>query len=85
MDLRVETPAISTDFVVQLAAAGVKLPLHLSHEDTGVVTDDEGREVFSVDVKRERPDREVISIAALIVVAVNTCGGFRAASGRAPV
>ena len=84
MDLRIENPAISSDFVAQLATHGVKLPLHLSHEDIGVVTDDEGREVFTVDVNNQRPDQEVISIAALIVVAVNTCGGFRASSGRAP-
>lgn len=80
-DLRVENPA----FVESLAKGGVKLPLHLSHEITGYVTDDDGRVVFVVDAAGERPEKDVIITAALIVVAVNTCGGFRAASGRAPV
>jgi len=36
------------------------------------------RDVFTVDVNSERPDDEATAIAAWIVVAVNTCAGFRA-------
>lgn len=79
-DLRIENPATAADFAARLAAQGVQLPLHLSHEEFGVVIDDIGREVFTAETLTARPDRQVISIAALIVVAVNTCGGFKASA-----
>ena len=60
-----------------VSLADVRLPLHLSEEDTGVVLDADGRDVFTVDVNSERPDDQVEAIALWIVCAVNTCGGFR--------
>jgi hypothetical protein len=77
-DLRVENPKTTDQFNALLAARNVQLPLRLSEEDLGVVLDADGRDVFTVDSNGERPDAEVEMIAEWIVVAVNTCGGFKA-------
>jgi hypothetical protein len=77
-DLRVENPATTEAYVAGLAAVGVKLPLNLSVNDTGVITDADGRGIITIDVNNEMPDEQVEIIALWIVVAVNTCGGFKA-------
>lgn len=77
-DLRVENPATTEAYVAALAQVGVKLPLNLSTTDTGVITDADGRGIITIDVNNEMPDEQVEIIALWIVLAVNTCGGFKA-------
>ncbi|MGH6865458.1 MAG: hypothetical protein ACREDO_04630 [Methyloceanibacter sp.] len=77
-DLRIENPATTAAFVERFAAFDVKLPLALHDEEVGSVIDADKREVFVVDVNRERTDGDAEMIATWIVLAVNTCGGFRA-------
>ena len=77
-ELRIENPATTDQFVALMEAADVKLPLALHDGDLGVVVDAEGRDVLTVDVNGGRPDEAVEQIAGWIVLAVNTCGGFRA-------
>ena len=77
-DLRMEDPKTTKEFVSALESAGVKLPLQCSPLDIGVILDLEGRDVVTVDVNGIRPDDEVCLIADWIVLAVNTCGGFKA-------
>lgn len=77
-DLRIESPATTHRFVALMAAADVKLPLALHDEDVGVVIDADKRDVFVVDSNNDRSDEQTVLIAGWIVLAVNTCGGFRA-------
>ncbi|NGO50481.1 hypothetical protein [Allomesorhizobium camelthorni] len=76
-DLRVENPKTTEAFVAALAEQMVKLPLGVSEDEPGVVFDADGETVFVVDVNNERPDDQVEQIAMWIVLAVNTCGGFK--------
>lgn len=78
MDLRVENPKTSDAFVAALAAANVKLPIECSDHDVGVILDADGNQVLTVDQDNLRPNDEVEMICACIVVAVNTCGSFKA-------
>jgi hypothetical protein len=81
-ELRIDNPSTTAQFVSLLAALDVKLPLGLHDEDLGVVIDADGCDVFTVDVNSERDDRQVQQIAMWIVLAVNTCGGFRVERGH---
>ncbi|MFC3074968.1 hypothetical protein [Shinella pollutisoli] len=54
----------------------VSLPLRLSDEDIGVVLDDDGVDVVTVDVNGERPDGQATAIAMMIVSAVNHLAGI---------
>ena len=58
------------------ADQGVKLPLHLSDEDVGVILDDDGADVLTVDSNGMRDDQKVQMIAALVATAVNDLAGF---------
>jgi hypothetical protein len=58
-----------------LAGLNVKLPLALSKLDIGVILDADGRDVITIDVNGERPDREVTSIALTVTLAINSWGG----------
>jgi hypothetical protein len=49
----------------------VKLPLRVSHKDTGVILDDDGVDLITIDVNNGRPDAEVDAIAALIAGLIN--------------
>ncbi|WP_309086427.1 hypothetical protein [Chelativorans sp.] len=66
-----EIPNTPEEFAAALARLGVRLPLNLSLEDTGVLVDADGRDVLTVDVNGERLDGEVHAIACLILRAVN--------------
>lgn len=77
-DLRTENPRTTEQFGALLARLDVTLPLALHDEHVGVVIDAGKRDVFVVDVNGERDDGQVTQIALWIVLAVNTCGGFRA-------
>lgn len=58
------------------ADQGVKLPLRLSDEDVGVILDDDGADVLTVDSNGMRDDQKVQMIAALVATAVNDLAGF---------
>ena len=58
------------------ADQGVKLPLRLSDEDVGVILDDDGAEVLTIDSNGMRDDQNVQMIAALVATAVNDLAGF---------
>ncbi len=77
-ELRIENPKTTESFVEWLQQAGVKLPVRPSEEDLGVILDADGANVLVVDDNglRDNDDVEVITMA--IVLAVNTCGAFKA-------
>lgn len=78
MDLRIENPKTTEGFVERLRQSNVKLPLRPSEEDVGVILDAEGADVLTVDSNGDRENAEVEIITLMIVLAVNTCGGFKA-------
>lgn len=73
-------PRAFDKFHADLEACNVRLPLSTGEDQCGVVFDATGRDVFTVDINRERPDIEAYKIASLIVLATNICGGFRKAA-----
>lgn len=60
---------------VAAAYAGM-LALRADPIDIGVIFDATGRDVLVVDVNATRSERDIEAIAALIIDAVNTHGGF---------
>lgn len=77
-DLRIENPKTTEGFVEMLAVLNVKLPVSVSGEDVGVVLDADGNDVLTVDVNAARSDEQANGIAVMIMLAINTCGGFKA-------
>lgn len=77
-DLHIENLRTTEQFAALLAALDVRLPLFLHEEAVGVVLDADMRDVLVIDVNGERDDDQATQIASWIVLAVNTCGGFRA-------
>lgn len=77
-DLRVENIRISEEFNAALLQLGVVMPIDHHPEELGEVVDATGRKVFQVDPDCELPDDQAQNIAAMIILAVNTCGSFRA-------
>ena len=77
-DLRFENPATTEGFVRSMADLDTALPLRLCDEHVGSVIDHNGMEVFVVDQNGELSDALAVARAELIVLAVNTCGGFTA-------
>ena len=77
-DLRVENIKISEDFNAALRQLGVVMPIDHHPDEVGKVVDATGRKVFQVDPDGTLPDEEADGIAAMIILAVNTCGSFRA-------
>ncbi|MBP2560813.1 hypothetical protein J2857_003582 [Neorhizobium galegae] len=55
----------------------VKLPLRLSDNDVGVILDDLGADVITIDVNSYRSDADAEAIAALLVNAVNHVAGLK--------
>jgi hypothetical protein len=78
MDLRVENPTTSEQFAAALRAIDVILPVEVCSDEAAVVRDAAGAVVCVVDADREMSDEDAARLADLIVVALNTCGGFRA-------
>ena len=66
------------EYRVGLAALGVPAPWRLDDEDVGTILHAENASVLTVDVNRELDDETVGRIALDIILAVNTCAGFRA-------
>ncbi|MDP1026367.1 hypothetical protein Q5H91_04015 [Sphingomonas sp. KR1UV-12] len=56
-----------------LLAAGVRLPLAVAGD--GDIEDAAGEPVIQIDPNRERRDDKVAIIAAVVALAINTCGG----------
>jgi len=81
-DLRAENPATTEQFAKLMADQGVRLPLGLDPDNIGVVVDANGNGIITVDVNGELPDDQADKIAACVMLAVNTCGGFRAEVDR---
>lgn len=54
----------------------VKLPLRLSEEDTGVILDDDGVDVMTIDSNGFRDDTQALEIASMVVTAINIFAGF---------
>ena len=71
-------PCPATDqFVDRLRGLAVRLPLRLDDGEIGSIMDDSGACVLQVDAQGERDDAQVSAIAAELVAAVNSAGGFR--------
>lgn len=65
--------------------ADVKLPLHLSDEDIGVILDDDGKDIITVDSNGFRSDERVITITSLVAAAINMFAGFQEVEDRARI
>ena len=77
MDLRVENPKTTEGFAAEAQSLKHPLPWDFSKEDAGTIVDANGDPVLVVDYDRERHDHDVLRIVGLVLVAVNTCGGFK--------
>jgi hypothetical protein len=72
------TPQTAAAF--QALAPGAPLPWSTGDElerEAEMIFDARGRHIATVDEWKSLPDHEALGIAAMIVCAVNTCGGFR--------
>ncbi len=78
-ELRITNPRITSDFAAALERLGHPLPWSFSQDpdDVGVITDANGKAVLTVDQWRGRSDEDVLRIVGNILVAMNTCGGFK--------
>jgi hypothetical protein len=70
------TPISPIAVLAAFADQKVKLPLRMSGEDAGVILDDDGVDVLTVDSNGMRADDEALAIATLIVSAVNHLAGL---------
>jgi hypothetical protein len=77
-DLRVENIRISEQFNATLLQLGVVMPLDHRPNEIGEVIDAAGKIVLQVDPLGTMPDDQASGIAEMIILAVNTCGSFRA-------
>ena len=75
--LRIENVNLTEHFVAECAKFGAALPLRLCDEEPGVVLDASGKDVFAIPAT-QFSDEEASNLALLFVLAVNTCGGFKA-------
>lgn len=66
----------SAAVVVAFRDQNVALPLRLSDEDIGVILDDDGVDVVTVDVNGDRPNAQANAIAMMIISAVNHLAGL---------
>lgn len=70
------TASASDDFNVCLAGRDVAMPLRLDPENVGVILDDDGRDVITIDSNGDRDDDEADEIARIVMLALNKLGGF---------
>jgi hypothetical protein len=82
-ELRVENIKISEQFNAALLQLGVIMPIDLHPYEIGEIVDATGRKVLQVDPDGMLPDEKVDAIATLVILAVNTCGSFKAVEERA--
>lgn len=78
-----ENPVTPVGYMTALLANNVELPLVPSSEDAGVLLDAQGRDVITIDVNGDRPDKEVEALTAYLCMAVNQIGGFKAIKATA--
>lgn len=76
--LHVENIKISEQFNAALFQLGVVMPIDFHPYEIGEIIDATGRKVLQVDPDGMLPDEQVDAIAAMIILAVNTYGSFRA-------
>lgn len=76
-ELRVENIKLTEHFLSECEKHGAKLPLRLCDEEPGVVLDATGKDVFAIPAS-QFSDFDASNLALLFVLAVNTCGGFKA-------
>jgi hypothetical protein len=68
----------ATAFTVGMRLNGLHLPVRHARDSCGVILDTEDNLVAVIDVNRERPDDQVMAIAELVVVAINSYAGLTA-------
>lgn len=71
-------PTTSAGIAAALVDLDVELPLRVCDAHLGSVVDANGGEIFVVDVNNEWPDEQTRAVARMLVLAVNTAGGFKA-------
>lgn len=71
-----DTAVARACWAAALLALGVRLPLRQSVEETGVVVDDEGEDLFTVDVWKDRTDDHAGKIADCLAALVNLAAGY---------
>lgn len=76
-DLRIENVKLTDDFRAAAAAAGAPLPWAVGED--GELVDADGKPVLVVDVYCERTAANMQRVLGLLLIAVHTCGGYRAA------
>lgn len=76
--LRVESVKLTEDYAASLAAIGFPAPWELDDEEPGNIHAASGAYICTVDTSRNLEDHQVIEAATAIIIAVNTCAGFRA-------
>ena len=76
--LRVANIRISEEFNAALLQLGVVMPIDHHSAEAGEIVDATGRCILQVDPLGVLPDEQVVAIADMIILAVNTCGSFRA-------
>lgn len=76
-DLRIANPSTTEEFNGLLRDLMAPPPWNFT--EGGTVIDAAGDVVLQVDPNGERPDPQVADLAVWIVMAVNTCAGFKAA------
>jgi hypothetical protein len=77
MRLAVEDIELGENFKREFEKLGFALPLTI--KDGATLADVRGKRVAVVDFLRDLGDDEALAVASLIQLAVNTCGGFKAA------
>jgi hypothetical protein len=77
MKITTPRPETAAQFVAALSTLQISMPLTSDPKNPGTVIDAGGTTVLVVDPDSERPDSEAHQLAEWIVLAVNTCGGFR--------
>lgn len=76
--LQVENIKLSEEFNAALLQLGVVMPIDFHASEAGEIVDATGRKVLQVDPDGMLPDEQVDAIASMIILAVNTCGSFKA-------
>lgn len=69
-------PDTPEKFIEAMGNLNVLFPLTPSSEDCGVLLDDAGDAVLTVDVNSDRPDEEVELLTAYVCMALNKFAGF---------
>lgn len=77
MDITLVSMIRPQHFAAVLVDLDLKFPLRVSREEIGGVVDDEGEDVFIVDIDAAEDDDRVIQLTLGIVGVLNTAAGYR--------